>query len=274
MKPDRIIIGEYDRQSGETLLKLYTEFYGDRLPSTLRTNLASAEMIKYASNAFLATRISLINEIANICEKVPGVDVVKVAEGIGLDQRIGGRFLNAGAGFGGSCFPKDMRAIVEFAKRHHYNPRILRSVLDLNRDQAIHIVELAKTRLRTLKNKRVAVLGLSFKPGTDDLREAPSLRIIRRLLREKAHVVAYDPVAIINAKRMLGKRISYADSARSCLKDADAALVVTEWDEFRKLAPTEFKELMRQPIVVDARRIYDPDSQRLHTAYMAIGLGP
>ena len=273
MNPDRIIIGEYDRKSGETLENFYRDFYKQKLPPVLRMNLASAEMIKYASNAFLATKISYINEIAKLCERVPGVDVAKVAEGMGLDQRIGKRFLHAGAGFGGSCFPKDIRAIIAFAEAHHCKPRILKSVLRVNRDQAIHIVELAKDQLGTLKGKKVAVLGLSFKPGTDDLREAPSTRIINQLLREGAKVIVYDPVAIGNAKRVLGKKITYADSTRSCLDGAHVALIVTEWEEFKKLTPTDFNELMRKPILVDARRIYDPVAYSLGLTYSAVGLG-
>jgi len=273
MNPDRIVIGEYDQKSGETLDNLYKEFYKEKLPPTLHMNLATAEMIKYASNAFLATKISFINEIANICERVPGVDVVKVAEGMSLDQRIGKRFLHAGAGFGGSCFPKDVNAIVAFAKSHGNEPRILESILKINKNQASHAVELAKNRLSTLRGKRVAVLGLSFKPGTDDLREAPSVRIVRCLLKEGAKIVAYDPVAIPNARKILGEKIAYADSAQSCLKNADVAFIVTEWDEFGKLAPTDFKKLMRQPVIIDARRIYDPTTYRSGVRYTAIGLG-
>ena len=273
MNPDRIVIGEYDAKSGMALLNLYRVFFEGKLPPTLRVNLASAEMIKYASNAFLATRISFINEIAEICESVPGVDVVSVAQGMGLDQRIGKRFLQAGAGFGGSCFPKDLKALVSFAKTSRCKARILKTVLEVNVDQAIHVVKLAKRKLHSLRGKRVAILGLSFKPGTDDLREAPSLRIIGQLLREGADVVAYDPVAVTNAKKILGRRIAYADSARSCLENADAALVVTEWDEFRELGPADFKKLMRRPIVVDARRLYAPATYRPDTAFSAIGLG-
>jgi UDPglucose 6-dehydrogenase len=274
MNPDRIIVGEYDQRSGETLMNLYGDFFGEKLPPTLRVNLATAEMIKYASNAFLATKISFINEVANICENVPGVDVVKVAEGMGLDERIGKRFLHAGAGFGGSCFPKDVKAIVAFAKGRRYKTRILEAVLKVNKDQATHVVELAKNEFGNLRGRNVAVLGLSFKPGTDDLREAPSLRIIEALLREGAHVVAYDPVAVANARSTVGTRITYANSAQSCLQKADAALVATEWDEFRKLAAADFKKWMRQPLLIDARRIYDPETYRLETKYSAIGLGP
>jgi len=274
VNPDRIVIGQYDQKSGETLMNVYRDFFGEKLPPILRVNLATAEMIKYASNAFLATKVSFINEIAGICENVRGVDVVKVAEGMGLDERIGKRFLHAGAGFGGSCFPKDVKAIVAFAKGRRCKVRIQEAVLKVNRDQVTHVVELTKKKLGNLRGRNVAVLGLSFKPGTDDLREAPSLRIIENLLRERSHVVAYDPAAIPNAKRIMGKRIAYAHSAQSCLQKADAALVVTEWDEFGKLAPADFKKWMRQPILIDARRIYDPESYRVETRYTAIGLGP
>ena len=273
MKPDRIIVGEYDLRSGETVVNLYKEFYGKKLPPTLRTNLASAEMIKYASNAFLATKISFINEVANICEKVRGVDVVKVAEGMGLDKRIGKGFLQAGAGFGGSCFQKDINAITAFAKSHHYKPRLLESVLRVNNDQATHVVELVKGKLGTVNRKRIAVLGLSFKPGTDDVREAPSLKIMRQLLREGADVVAYDPLALVKTRETLGRTVAFADSARSCLRNAHAALIVTEWNEFEKLTPAHFRKWMRKPIVVDARRIYDPEAYHVDITYIAVGLG-
>ena len=273
INPDRIIIGEFDSRSGDSLLDLYRQFYGEKLPFALRMNLASAEMVKYASNAFLATKVSFINEVANICEKVAGVDVVKVAEGMGLDERIGKRFLHAGAGFGGSCFPKDLKAIVAFAGEHSYKTNILKSVLKVNRNQAIHVVELVRKRLGTLRGRRIALLGLSFKPGTDDLREAPSLRIIKQLLTKGARIVAYDPVGIENAKKILGKRIGYADTVESCLEGVDAAIIVTEWDEFRKLTPTDFKRWMQRPILIDARRIYDPATFRPEMTYAAVGLG-
>jgi UDPglucose 6-dehydrogenase len=273
LNPDRIIVGEYDARSGDMLLDFWKHFYREKLPPTLRMNLASAEMVKYASNAFLATKVSFINEVANICENVPGVDVAKVAEGMGFDQRIGRSFLRAGAGFGGSCFPKDLKAIIAFSKDKHCEPNILKAVLKVNKDRPTHVVELVKGQLRTLKNKRIAVLGLSFKPGTDDLREAPSLRIIGKLLREGAEVVAYDPVAMENARRRLGGRIVYAHSARSCLEGADTAIVVTEWDEFAKLEPSDFHKLMRSPILIDARRIYDAQIYSLRLRYSAVGLG-
>ena len=273
INPDRIIIGEFDSRSGDSLLNLYQQFYSEKLPPTLRMNLASAEIVKYASNAFLATKVSFINEVANICEKVAGVDVVKVAEGMGLDERIGKRFLHAGAGFGGSCFPKDLKAIVAFAGEHSYKTNILKSVLKVNRNQAIHVVELVRKRLGTLRGRRIALLGLSFKPGTDDLREAPSLRIIKQLLTKGARIVAYDPVAIENAKKILGKRIGYADTVESCLEGVDAAIIVTEWDEFRKLTSTDFKRWMQRPILIDARRIYDPATFRSEMTYVAVGLG-
>jgi UDPglucose 6-dehydrogenase len=272
LNPDRIIIGEHDTRSGEKLENFYKDFY-TTLPPILHTNLASAEMIKYASNAFLATKISYMNEIANICETIPGLDVSKVAEGMGLDQRIGKQFLAAGAGFGGSCFPKDAKAFASFARSRGYKTRILESVLRVNRDQTIHIIRLARNQLKTLKGKRIAVLGLSFKPGTDDIREAPSLRIIKRMLREGARVIAYDPAAIENARKILAERIAYADSVWSCLQEADAVLIVTEWEEFKKLTPLDFRKRMKRPVVIDARRIYDPALYAQDLTYIAVGLG-
>ncbi|MBD3193154.1 MAG: nucleotide sugar dehydrogenase [Candidatus Heimdallarchaeota archaeon] len=290
--PDRIIIGQFDNASGEKLESIFRKLYGSEndqftkrweeiygkkiiLPKTLRVSLEEAECIKYANNSFLATKISFINEFANICERVPGVDINKVAQGIGLDHRINAQFLRAGAGFGGSCFPKDVIAIIHFAKSKGYPPKILQSTIETNKQQAKRMVELAEEKVGNLKGKKVAILGLSFKPETNDMRHAPSIKIIRDLLDKKASVIAFDPQAMDEAKEMkeLGEGITYASTPQECLKDADVCLLVTEWDEFKELQPKDFKQ-MKTPVLIDGRRIYDYQNFLAQGVdYAGIGLG-
>ncbi|MFH1327988.1 MAG: UDP-glucose/GDP-mannose dehydrogenase family protein [Candidatus Bathyarchaeota archaeon] len=271
--PDRVVIGEYDKKSGDFLEKVFLNFYGENSPPILRMNLASGEMVKYASNAFLATKISFINEIANICERVKGLDVAEIAKGMGLDQRIGPRFLQAGLGFGGSCFPKDVKALISFSQGLGYEPQIVKSVFDVNERQAIRAVELAKQLVGSLKDKRVALLGLAFKPDTSDIREAPSLKIIRNLLAEGAVVAAYDPAAMSEAEAILDYPVEYAVSSLDCIERADCCIVVTEWEEFKKLNPEDFLAHMQKPVVIDGRKIYDPEKFRGKLVYAAVGLG-
>ncbi len=271
---DRVIIGEYDARSGALLEDLFRRFYGEKPPPILRMSLESAEMVKYASNSLLATKISFINEMANICERLPGVDVAEVAKGVGLDHRIGPNFLNAGLGFGGSCFPKDVKALISFSQGLNYEPAILKAVLKVNEGQPIRSVEHAMRLLGGLKGRRVALLGLAFKPDTSDIREAASLKIIRRLLEEGAEVVDFDPAAILEGKAALGGKIQYASSALEAISGADCCIVVTEWEEFRRLKPEDFLARMRRPVVVDGRRVYDPAEFGGRLTYAAIGLGP
>jgi UDPglucose 6-dehydrogenase len=271
--PDRIIIGEYDKRSGDILETFYKEFYAEKTPPIIRTTPVNAELIKYANNAFLATKISFINTIANICERIPGADVTIVAKGIGLDKRIGPLFLNAGLGYGGSCLPKDLRALIQYSKTLGYEPKLLEAVEDVNKNQPQRAVELCRKLLGELKGRRIAVLGLAFKPNTDDMREAPSIAIIHQLLEERAEVVAYDPAAIPNAKAILKDGIKYANFAIECLKDADCCILVTEWEEFKKLKPEDFIQNMRRPILLDGRRIFDPKEFSQKIKFMAIGLG-
>jgi UDPglucose 6-dehydrogenase len=271
--PDRIVIGEYNKKSGDTLQTLYQELFEEKTP-IIRTNLPTAELIKYANNAFLATKISYINTIANICEKIIGADVTTIAKAIGLDQRINPRFLKAGLGYGGSCFPKDVKAIIAFSTKLGYPPTLLEATHELNEKQTNHAVEKAKRNLKELKGKTVAILGLAFKPDTDDMREAKSVAIIHQLLREGATVTAYDPVASSTAKSIFGNKINYASSAINCLKDADCCIIVTEWNEFRQLKPEDFKQHMRQPLIIDGRRIYNPTEYSKKLEFEAIGLGP
>jgi UDPglucose 6-dehydrogenase len=272
LNPDKIVIGALDSKSEKILRKLLETYYGKNKIPSLSMSLESAEMVKYANNSFLATKVSFINDIANICQHIPGVDVKDVASAIGLDKRISPLFLNAGVGFGGSCFPKDVSAIISFSKVKGYVPPVLESVLSLNKAQAGKIVELARKELSSLSGKKVAILGLSFKPGTDDMREAPSIRIIDNLLKESAVVSAYDPVAQESARRIIGEKITYASSIQACLKDADACLLVTGWPEFKKLKDSHFSG-MKNPLLIDGRRIIDPTTLR-KTKYIGIGFGP
>ncbi|MCD6262932.1 UDP-glucose/GDP-mannose dehydrogenase family protein [Candidatus Bathyarchaeota archaeon] len=273
LNPDRIIIGEYDEKSGDLLEGLYRQFHEGETPPVLRTNIPTAELVKYANNAFLATKISFINTIANICERIPDVDVTTVARGIGLDHRINPRFLRAGLGYGGSCFPKDLKAIIALSKQLSYRPILLQAVQEVNEAQARRAVEIAREELGELKGKRIAVLGLSFKPDTDDMREARSIPIINQLLREGAEVTAYDPVAIPKAKTILKDRIRYAPSPTECLKGADCCILITEWEEFKGLRPEDFLKNMKQPILIDGRRIYNPKEFNKKLKFRAIGLG-
>jgi len=270
--PDRIVIGEHDKKSGDTLQTLYQNLHEERIP-TIRTNLPTAELIKYANNAFLATKISYINTIANICEKIPKADITTVAQGIGLDKRINPRFLRAGLGYGGSCFPKDLKALIAFSKQNNYNPTLLQSVQKVNQQQINHTLELIEKELGELSNKKIAILGLSFKPDTDDMREARSIPIINQLLSKGAKITAYDPVAIPNAKKIFKNRIQYTTSPINCLKDADCCIIVTEWQEFKKLKPEDFKQNMKTPILIDGRRIYNPEEFSNKLKFAAIGLG-
>jgi UDPglucose 6-dehydrogenase len=270
---DRIVIGEHDKKSGDTLENLYKDFYGKDTPPTIRTSLATAELIKYASNAMLATKISFINTIANVCEKVPGADVKVVATAMGLDKRIGPLFLNAGLGYGGSCFPKDVKALIACSKTLGYTPELLESVENINRTQPLKAVEFCKQQLGTLKGKKIAILGLAFKPDTDDMREARVIPIINQLLKDGADITAYDPVAIHNAKTIFNSKIHYATSALDCIKNADCAIVVTEWPEFQKLTPEDYAKSMKQPVVIDGRRIYNPEEYIKKLKFTAIGIG-
>jgi UDPglucose 6-dehydrogenase len=272
LNPDRIIIGEYNKKSGEILYSIYQEQFGEKIP-IIRTNIPTAELIKYANNAFLATKISYINTIANICEKIPNTDVTVVSQGIGLDQRINPQFLRAGIGYGGSCFPKDVSALIAFSKQVGYSPILLKDVHEINKDQAKHAVEIVKKKLGELDGKKIAILGLAFKPDTDDMREARSIPIINHLLSQGAEVIAYDPVSKLTAHSIFGEKIKYANSAIDCIKDSNCCIIVTEWNEFKQLKPKDFKENMKQPILIDGRRIYKPTEYE-EIQFEAIGLGP
>lgn len=246
MDPDRIVIGSYDERSGDIVECLYSDF---SCP-VLRTDLRTAEMIKYTSNAFLATKISFINEVGNICREL-GINSYDVAEGIGLDQRISPHFLKAGLGFGGSCLPKDTKELVFKARSLGYEPDLLASVLRVNEGQPERLLNIARERIGGFNGKKVAVLGLAFKGDTDDTRDSQAFPVIKRLLKENANITVYDPKAEENTKIVFEDRIQYADFAEDALGDSDIALVLTDWREFENL---DFSG-MRRKIVVDARNI-------------------
>ncbi|GIV70205.1 UDP-glucose dehydrogenase family protein [Caldilinea sp.] len=270
MNPDRVVIGSRDPEAAERVAQLH-------LPLRTRiimTDLRTAEMIKYASNAFLATKISFINEIAVICEKL-GADVREVAEGMGFDRRIGSQFLNAGLGYGGSCFPKDVKALEHMALVHGSHPSLLRAVIDINRDMRRWAVYNLRELLGgKLDGKRIGLMGLAFKPNTDDIREAPALEIAHMLRNEGALVSGYDPVAMANVARV-DKQIRLAEDAYDLAAGADALLVCTEWNEFKQLDLLRLRDLMAQPILVDGRNIYEPDMMvSLGFKYRGVGRVP
>ena len=267
MHPDRVVIGGHDRGAAEKVAKLYEPLQAHIL---ITPNIYTAEMVKYASNAFLAARISFINEIARICERVDA-DAKLVAEGMGLDKRIGPSYLDVGIGYGGSCFPKDVKALAALAERFDYHPELLNAVMDINRDQRMLVIDKLRDCLEELDEKVVGLLGLAFKPNTDDLREAPSLDIAKVLLAAGAHVRAYDPAAMEGARVKL-PAIEYTRDAYGLAAGADALVVVTEWNEFRHLDMGRLKASMRRPVIVDGRNIYDPAVMRgLGFTYRGIG---
>ncbi|HEX5376506.1 MAG TPA: UDP-glucose/GDP-mannose dehydrogenase family protein [Solirubrobacterales bacterium] len=253
MNPDRVVIGADpgDEAAGDAVARLYEPLGGE----TVRTDVASAEMIKLASNAFLATKISFVNEIANVCEEV-GADVAEVARGMGLDQRIGPAFLRAGIGYGGSCFPKDLKALKQLAGNTGYHFQLLTAVIEVNELQKRRVVKKLQQRLGSLAGKRVALLGLAFKPDTDDMREASSLVLAARLQGEGAEVAAYDPVATEVARGLL-EDVEFCDSAMDALEGADAAVLVTEWPEFAELDWAAAAGRMARPLLVDGRNYLD-----------------
>jgi UDPglucose 6-dehydrogenase len=271
--PDKIVIGENDKKSGDILFSLYNEIFNKKSVPIIRTSLSTAELIKYANNAFLATKISYINTIANICEKVPGADVTKVAEAIGLDKRINPKFLQAGLGYGGSCFPKDVKALISFSNKLGYKPILLTATQKVNEKQVTIALEQLKKELKTLRGKKISILGLSFKPNTDDMREARSIPIINELLKEGAQVKVYDPIANSTAKLIFKDKIEYAFSIDECIKNSNGCILVTEWQEFKKVKPQKFKQNMKDPILIDGRRIYNPNKYRNELKFYAIGLG-
>jgi len=269
MRPNRVVIGAEDPQAIAIMKDLYNPLYLIETPFVI-TNVVSAEMIKYASNAFLATRISFINEMAGLCEAV-GADVHEVARGMGLDNRIGRKFLHPGPGFGGSCFPKDTRAVVRIAVEAGAPARIVRAVIEVNDMQITRMVDKITRAVGGLKGKMIGCLGLSFKPNTSDTRDSPAVRIIRELLKEGARVRAYDPAAMQEAKQVLPE-VAYAEDSYDAARGCDALVIATEWNQFRSLDWERMKNSLKSPTVVDLRNVYEPDQmKRLGFAYTGVG---
>lgn len=268
LNPDRIVLGSTDRQAAEKVAQLYLSLRAPIIVTDLRT----AEMIKYASNAYLANRISFINEMASICEQL-GADIKEVAAGMGYDQRIGHSYLDAGVGWGGSCFPKDVKALAHMASIHGCHPQLLRAVIEINSDQRRRIVQNVREILGTLHGKTIGVLGLAFKPNTDDMREAPAVEIIHLLQNEGASVKAFDPVATAKAKEMV-PTVMYCEDAYQVAEGSHALIIVTDWNEFKHLDMARIKASMAEPVLMDGRNIYEPRRmQKLGFIYRGIGRG-
>lgn len=256
MRPDRIVIGTSSPKALEVMREIYRTLYLIETP-IVATDIRTAEMIKYASNAFLATKISFINEIANLCELV-GADVQVVAKAMGLDGRIGKKFLHAGPGFGGSCFPKDTLALTKIAERAGMHITIVEAVIDVNNKQKKRVVEKLLKYLPNIKNKTIGILGLAFKPNTDDVRESPALTVIQEILERGGEIKAYDPEAMHEMSKHF-PQITYVASTEDAVKGVEALIILTEWNEFRNLDLNYLKSLMKRPILIDARNIYSPE---------------
>ena len=269
MRPDRVVIGSRDEEAIAIMKDLYRPLYLIEAPFVI-TSLEAAELTKYAANAFLATKVSFINEIANLCDKI-GCDVHDVARAIGMDKRIGSKFLHPGPGFGGSCFPKDTRALASVARHYDCSSRIVDAVIEVNHQQSEQMLIKIRKLVGSLKGTTIAVLGLAFKPETDDMREAPAVGIIKSLIDDGANVRAYDPVAKSEAMKILPD-IVYADDEYAAVTAADALVFVTEWNQFRALDMVRIRDLMKSPKVADLRNIYEPEDMR-EMGFEYVGVG-
>lgn len=271
--PHLIVIGGANTKDNTFLRSFYSTIYGRALPKVMITSPTTAEMIKYANNAFLATKISFINSIANICQHLPGTDVEQIAQAIGYDPRIGPLFLKAGPGYGGSCFPKDVSALLSFCKNMGIDPKLVSATHQVNLNQPYEVVRLVERALNGILGKVISILGLAFKKNTDDIREAVSIKIISHLLKNGAIVKVHDPMAINRVKSVFGNSIEYFDKADQCIKNSECCLILTEWDEYKDLKPELFIKVMTSPIIIDARRVLDAEEFEKKTQYFAIGRG-
>ncbi len=271
LRPNRIVVGASSEQAIAILKNLYRPLYLIETPFLI-TNVETAEMIKYASNAFLATKISFINEIANLCERV-GADIHGVAKGMGLDKRIGPKFLHPGPGFGGSCFPKDTRALFQMAKNSDYELKIVKSVIEVNKRQIIIMIDKIKKSIGKLRGKTIGILGLSFKPNTDDIRESPAIEIAKALIKRGSKIRAYDPEALGTAKAIFNSgKVTYCKDAYEVAKGANALVIATEWNQFRMLDMKRIKKLLKEPILIDLRNVYEPSHvKKLGFLYTSVG---
>jgi len=268
--PDRVIIGVASEKAKEILAKLYKPISRTDKP-ILFTTEKNAELIKYASNAMLSTRISFMNELSQLCEQM-GADIKVIAKGMGLDTRIGPRFLQAGCGYGGSCFPKDVKALAQMLEQHGLTSNLMRTVDYINERQKRSLIPKLKKFLPELEGKTIAIWGLAFKPRTDDIRESPSLTVIDQLLKDYAKVKAYDPEAMENAKQLFKSGVEFAKTAYDALEGADALIILTEWDEFREPDFEKMKKIMKQPIIIDGRNIYENEEmKKLGFTYKGVG---
>ncbi len=271
-KPFRIVIGEYDRKSGDILYSLYKSIYNTEVP-IIRTTIENAEIIKYASNAFLSLKVSFINYIARICEDVPNADITIVSKALGFDPRIGAAHLNAGIGFGGQCLPKDLKAFISFVEERGLNSSLLRTIYDINEEQALWPIEVLKRIYDNIKGRKVSVLGLTFKPNTDDIRGSQAIKVIKHLISAGAKVKVYDPRGSEKfTSNYYYLPVTICKSVDECLRESEAVIIATEWDEFKEISIEKFKKLMKRPIVIDGRRIYDPDKlQKEGIIYVGVG---
>jgi UDPglucose 6-dehydrogenase len=271
LKPDRVVVGADSEEAVSVMKELYAPFVRTENPIIIM-DILSAEMTKYAANAMLATKISFINEIARVCESV-GADIDNIRKGIGFDGRIGFKFLFPGVGYGGSCFPKDVKALIQTGARFGQKTRILEAVEEVNESQKRFLAEKVIAHFgQDLRGTKMAVWGLAFKPRTDDMRDAPSITIIEMLLKHGAKVRAYDPEAVRNARKFFGDRIEYAEAVYDVLEGADALLLITEWNEFRRPNFDRMIELMKQPVVFDGRNVYDP-KRMTEMGFVYYGIG-
>lgn len=272
MRPDRVVIGTWSKRAEDALSELYRPLFLNETPM-IKTSVQSAELIKYAANAFLATKISFVNEIANLCEVV-GADIKIVERGMGLDRRIGSKFLHAGAGYGGSCFPKDVLALAYFARKSGNPLEIVEATHRVNAEQRHRVIRKLRAALGDPKGKIVGVLGLSFKPGTDDTRESVGVAIVKAMAADGAQVRAFDPAATQNAKQELGDIFEPCGTSEAVAKGADALVIATEWNEFRRLDLDHMRQLMRSHVLVDCKNIYDPpELKKLGFTHIAVGRG-
>jgi len=254
LNPHLIVIGCNKKSDGIILEKLYRHTYSKNTPEILLTTIETSEMIKYSNNAFLATKISFINTIANICQKIEGTDVGIISYAIGKDPRIGSEFLKAGPGYGGSCFPKDLDALIAFCKKNKFNPELIIATQKVNKTQYLKIVKLIEEKVGSLYGKKISVLGLSFKKDTDDIRESVSIKLIKYLLKKGAQISSHDPMAINNAKKIFSNKINFETNIKNCIAHSNCCVIMTDWDEYKKLKPDIFKK-MKTMHIVDARRI-------------------
>jgi len=270
--PHLVIIGTNNEKTKKKMNHFYSKLYSNSI-NIMNTTIVNSELIKYTNNSFLATKISFINNIANICNKIPGADVEIIAEAIGMDPRIGKMFLKAGPGYGGSCFPKDVAGFLNFVKLRGYSMPILESTHNINEKQPFEIIKMIKNKLGDIENKTISILGLSFKKNTDDIREAVSIKIVKSLLEQNAKIKVNDPMAMDNFRKIFGEQIEYSDSIESCLSNSECCVILTEWDDFRKIQPKKFLEFMKKPIIIDARRVFDINKFKDLVDITALGHG-